>query len=731
MGIFSSKKKTYVSSVAYSLSGDEEDRVEFLKYTTLQAVMQKRPIAETLTRSYLTGQGIKLRQAYRYAQTSFSDGLPFSAQGFIDNPDLTALRAVLEQENPGATISLLTTFVGSADFTFWVEEWLSDQYGFDRISRTFSRAPVGVDANAVVTYDMEHGGMVQVILTNSNGVSKILSYRLSGISYLDTYVHSVYQTDVVYTNANGTTKTVRSEPIYFMYRVGTGKYPSLDASYSAAMRGSPFFPCVPIRVDNKSMTTGAAKNTQLYKTSEKLLKKVGMSLEQISDSVNANQQINEIDYGFVVFGVQLKTKSQSGKQYLWEFAEYLQGMSIYTKGQFDGWAATGDSLNGNPKTNVLKIYHPRMQKDRYNIEIQWQYVDVTVHQGMAFPGARIGKVEVSIGARSEFDFPGQDIVVDASVLYLRKQITENSYQQIAIAGLVLQNHIYNGHSVIVTAHDAMTKVDEEGFIIPLNQQLLRSLSIKDSTQVGYECMHIVFNCYQVVKKKWYQSGWFKIVLVIVAIIIVVVTWGSGTAAAGGIMSIGQVAALGAAAALGATGLLLTYLAATIYVLGMMVLTTLLTEASTGLFGDEWGAVIGAIASMVVMNYASSAAGASAAATGAAKTTLTASNLIQGTSAVASAYGAYAQNKLEGIQNEALKLQTDYEAEMKKIEDLTKQLSGTDMFDLEGYLDSTQQFVYEKSETFLARTLLTGSDIAEITNGMISNFADIGKELPTT
>lgn len=723
MGIFSSKKKTYVSSVAYSLSGDEEDRIDFLKYTTLQAVMQKRPIAETLTRSYLTGQGIKLRQAYKYAQQSYSDGLPYSAQGFINNPDLTALRNVLAAENPGGTVTLLTTFVGSADFTFWVEEWLTEEYGYNRISRTFTRAPAGVEANALVTYDMEHNGMVQVILTNSNGASTILSYRLSGISFLNTYVHSVYETETAFMNEDGSTTVRRSDPMYFLYRVGAGTYPSLDAAYSSLLLGSPYFPCVPIRVDNKSMTTGAAKNTQLYKTGEKYLKKLGMSLSEISDSVNANQQINEIDYAFVVFGVQLKTKSQSGKKYLWEFMEYLQGLSVYNKAQYDNW---GGVSRGSPKTNVLKIYHPRFQKDRYNIEIQWQYVDVTVHQGMAFAGARIGQVGVSMGNRSEFNFPGQDVVLDASILYLRKQISETSYQQIAVAGLVLQNHIYNGHSVIVTAHDAMTKEDEEGFIIPLNQQLLRTLSIKDSTQLGYECGHIVFNCYQVVKKKWYQSGWFKIVLVIVAIVITVVIWG-----ADGGSSLAYAVSYGAALSLGATGILLTYLTATIYVLGMMVLTTLLTEVSTGLFGDQWGTVIGAIASMVAMNWANSASGAAATASASAKTSLTASQLIQGTGAIAQAYGAHVQGKVAGIQNEALELQTKYEEEMKKIEDLTKQLSGSNMFDLEGFLDSTQQFVYEKSETFLARTLLTGSDIAEITNGMITNFADIGKELPTT
>jgi hypothetical protein len=43
-------------------------------------------------------------------------------------------------------------------------------------------------------------------------------------------------------------------------------------------------------------------------------------------------------------------------------------------------------------------------------------------------------------------------------------------------------------------------------------------------------------------------------------------------------------------------------------------------------------------------------------------------------------------------------------------------------------DATEYFG-ETSETFLSRTLMTGSDIAELTRAMVENFAEISLELP--
>ena len=770
MGLFSSKKKTYVSSVAYNLSGDEEP-IDFLKYTTLQAVLQRRNISESITRGYLTGQGIKLRQAYSYAVNHYQDEMPVTQLAMIDSPNLSFLMAVLGSQHAGAVIEPITTYIGTADFTWWVEAYLASTYGYDRVAKKFLRPPEGVEPTALISYDMDSNGVVSAILTNANGDTKVITYRLPSISTRDIYVHSTYRTRATFgpdvttqerpqqpgdqagtrtteqtVDRSGASHQIRtttttaisegithittsvttevlSHPKYFFYQIGTGKYPELDQNYSAGTLSSSFYPSIPMRVDNVDFTAEARRKTKLFTTSEKYLKKVGIDILEIADSINDNEQINEIDYAFIVFGVELGVKTEAGKEYLWNFFQFLRNITVFNRTDFENWE-NGDR-RGNPKTNTLKIRHPRLPKDRHNIELQWQYVDTRVVNGKINPNAKVNDVTIEAGDNKSFSFRGMDILLDVSALVVRKQINESAYEELVIAGLTYENHVYNGHSVILTAMDAMNDPEENGFILPLNQQVLNSMPLRVTTQLGYECVHVVFNCYQIVKKKWYQRGWFKVLIVIVAIVITAVTWG-----ADGGSSLAAAMSWKAAVAMGVSSALVAYVAATIYVLGALVISTIIAAGATELFGEEWGAVIAALATMVVMNWG--AAGKTAgAASSTTKSTLTASQIIQNTvSVVSKSYEGYLRGEFSEIQEESSLMQKEYETEMERIQALYKELlsPGTELIDIEGFIDATQNFHAETPGVFFGRTLMTGSDIVQMTHGLIENFVDIGLDL---
>ena len=769
MGLFSSSKKTYVGSVAYNLAGEEDDQIDFLKYTMLQSVMQNKNIADTITSGYLRGQGVSLRSSYNYARDHYFDGLPETEAVFMASPNQQAIVDVLERQHRRAQISLLTTYVGTADFTWWVEAHLASEYGYDRTVKQFLRPPKGVEKDALVAYDIQHSGLVYIILTNQNGDTRVLEYRPTETLPIYTYVHCAYRTeenfnsgiqtetrdyedgdtegtttDTSTTYRGGSTRVittttkveisdgkttitteantvVTSEVLYFFYRIGRGKYPELDNLVHNQVMASPYFPSIPLRVDNKDYTTEEHQKTQLFKTSEKFLDKLGIDIHEIADNINDNDQIDEIDYAFIVFGVDIKTENWATKEYLWRFFKHLDGMSMYVKDDFQQWENSGGPSNGSPKTNTLRIRHPRYEKDRYNIELQWQYIETSVETGSV---GKIGDIQIVSGTGVTWNFRGTDMVLDASTLYVRKQITENSYEEMRVVGLVYENHVYNGHSVILTTQDAFDDPDENGFIIPLNRAILQDMSLKHVTQLAYNCTHAVFNSYQVVKKRWYQRGWFKVLMVIVAIVITVVTMGSD-----GGSSLAWAWSLSAASALGATGLLLTYLAATIYVLGAMVLSSLLIDGATSLFGEELGQIIGAIATMVAMNWGNWQNTFN----NMSKQSLTASQVMRGSMAVVDTYNNYVQGQIVGLAKDMEKEREEYEHEYERIQALYKEFFNPNagLLDLEGFIDAGNHFMYENPNTFFSRTLLTGSDVARITNSMIENFADLGLELPTS
>ena len=803
MGLFSSSSKTYVSTVAYPLGNEElADRVDYTKYLVLNSMLQKTDIATTLTRGYMTGGGMKFRAAYRYARDKFTQGLPTSGMLYAASPDRDTIVDILASRTDG-DIYLNTAALAIADFTFWAERYLAQEFGYDRLSGVFTRPPDGVEADATVTYDIERSGVIRILLMNADASVKELSFTPKDLSSGQLYLHSVYQVvqgfpteittetrpsivgdaagsvttvttvervneiqetkTITVTSITGTDTTIRvektvrtlSRPKYFLYRVGAGTYPAIDAWRSNGVTSSPFYPSVPMRVDNVDYTAESRESTKLYKTSKKLLGYAGVEFEDIAEKLRDNKDIKEVDFAFVQFGVALNTKLPEGKKYVYRFFEMLQNQSAVSKAQMDAWEAehanvpaemeaeAGDpdeagtrvpgegftsSGYSSPPSNKLMIQDPDygQQTAALKLSIEWQWADTTVHSGTVAAGAKPGDCTVGVtGSVDQIPIMG-GFVLDKSVIYACRQIDADTYEKITISGLVYTNHVYQDKTVIITAYDAMTKADEEGFILPLSHQIFREMGMRDSTQLSFECLHLVLNCYQIVKKKWYQKGIFKILLVIVAVVITVISMGNGTPATAAMISAATTVSL----ALGVSGIIAAFIVATATVLAGMVLTSLLTPALIDVFGEKWGRVLAIVATALTMNFAmtGSALGSFA------NAPLNATTLIQGTSAVLNLYGAYNQGALAELDvgGTMEKLKSEYDTQMEEIERLTREFlnPGSNLIDIDGFIQATA-ITMESPKDFLARTLLTGSDVAAISIGQIENFVDVGLQLPNT
>ena len=125
-------------------------------------------------------------------------------------------------------------------------------------------------------------------------------------------------------------------------------------------------------------------------------------------------------------------------------------------------------------------------------------------------------------------------------------MTADEYVGYTIRGLKHKNTIYKGKGVSISSKDAMNDNDESGFVIPLHEEVFREMSLVNATQSSFANSYLLINCYEVVKQKWYQTGAFKIVLIIVVIIISVFTYGAGAVLAmGGVVLVSGLAARGA------------------------------------------------------------------------------------------------------------------------------------------------------------------------------------------
>ena len=772
MGLFSGKKKVYVSSVVYPLGEDEGPKKrDFLKYTVLNATMTNAPsIADSLTQGYLKGQGMALRNCFKYARDNYSEGVPVSAAKYLEQPDQDALKALLVTKHPGSTIDVLTLVTGTADFEWWAEQYLAEQFGYDRVQREFERPPTGVDTNAAIAYDLEPNGLVRILLMNAGGATKVVDFRPdNGYQAMADFVHCAYQavqtfdsgittevraktpgendsvsvsveevvragetqtttiritTDVDETGPNTTVKSskvveVRTRPQYFLYRLGAGTYPVLDSWVGGGDLVSPYYPAVPLRRDNKDMLAASQKNTELYKTSKKFLTRLGFDIDDLGDSLNDNEGIKDVDHAYVVFGVSLNTKSQEGKVYLFEFFKYLRGITSAqtTKTAFESWrtAFLNNEKSSPPQLNMIEVYSTKDRANNYDIKIQWDYIDTQLKSGVIMPNARPGDIDISMsGTRTEFSFRGMDMKMDSSKLYARRQVDEDTYEELEISGLVYDNYIYNGKSVSITAYDAFHDEDEEGFIVPLNQQVLRSMSLRDTTDLAYQCCHMVLNCYKVVKQKWYQTGIFKVILMIIAVVLMYFFPPAGVVLLTTMITSAFVISI----------VIAKIIAVLIYMLAMMIIMNIITRVAPKAFGETWGQVIAVVAMFVASNWSNLS---TIAANG-----VTAVQVINASTAILNAYGSYAQQKMLDIYKDIGNLVTEYEKKFNELEEMTEKMLGTntDLLDIQAMTDSTYRFHFEAMDTFLGRTLMTGSNICEITLDQVTNFAGLGLQLPT-
>jgi hypothetical protein len=111
--------------------------------------------------------------------------------------------------------------------------------------------------------------------------------------------------------------------------------------------------------------------------------------------------------------------------------------------------------------------------------------------------------------------------------------------------------------------------------------------------------------------------------------------------------------------------------------------------------------------------------------------LRAENLMKITNSVTGAYTAWIQGDTKGIYEDIAGLEGDYKDRFDAIEDATKEMLGStpSLIDPMMLTDVLSQFS-ETSDEFVTRTTLTGDEIAELSQIMIYEFAQISLELPS-
>lgn len=549
----------------------------------------------------------------------------------------------------------------------------------------------------------------------------------------------------------------------WIYKIGSG-INQLDNLVNEVADYGQFYPAIPIRMDNHFISDLPAWSEQ-YKLAKKAYRRAtgGGKYEKVQADINESEDLGDMDYIYVVYGVSLNVIDRSARRYIYEFFKRLQAnqtggansgsdfaaaMATYTTA-YNKWLQWKNSNTNNepepplpPKpslpSNEIRIAQTGEKSGtniNYDIRISWNFIAETDNiPGKGKVGAKkndiwlqhLGTTTIQdptyTGDGSYDDWKGvrsnQSTLYDTMRIYW--QYEDNRYRYMDVAGLVHRNYVYGGKNVTITAKEALADGEESGFIIPLHYATYRAMRLVDSTQMGTVCVFLVFNVYEKKKQKWWQSSFFAIILaVVVAIISVILTGGAGFGLLGAHMAVGSF--------FGLTGMAAAIAGSIANALAALVLTTVLSKLTKdmGVFGTILNAVISIVISGGIMNFQMGGGFNFNFAE-----LMRAENILKLLSAVGEGYQAYIQASITSMQEGLVKIQEEANAELRRVrEAFFDQFGyGGGQIDPMMFVDNTP-VIAESRDTFLSRTLMTGSDVAQMSHDMLSDYVTLTTTLP--
>lgn len=773
MGLFSTKIRTDVSSVVYNLAGDENLRPNFLSSTIVGNVLRGNGnLSQSLISSHMQGSGIQQRRYFNWAKNNYTLGMPsgvITGSQSVDTAIVNSGISSLISINSNETVKVTRAVIDDADVAYWAEAWIVENYpllGEDEWTAFYNKTDQTVKVVISVEGEQINEQSFAAPADLLWGIDRTIGRKILFVLYS------------VLSQENLTSDVTESDPVLLTYRMGSGNL-VLDALAKTEEEISEFFPAIPLRIDNLSITDSSLEST--YTIARKAFKKLtGKNIDILLDSIEDNDKIDDIDFAYMVHGVCLNVLDNACRGYLYKFfqtllesqqsdeSDYLNYAASQiavsnSVEQWEQWTVAHDRgavyapkrntaqpetqlVSAEPTTNELKVHSVDMPD--FDFRIRWDYIKETQHvgNGKTFDGdltrGKLGHGEYwfhtaddfvtsvrTLNPAGERDItnPYRWVNQERSRIFLFYQHSKLRYSRLEIVGLEHRNYVYNGQAVTITAKEALADEDESGFLVPMHYPTLREMGLVNSTQMTTANTFIVFNSYTLVKIRWYQRGFFKIILIIASVAISVLFPPlGGLGAASGIL--GTNLAVGAALGI-ASATVGAIVGAVVNGIAAMILSNLIMKYSADIFGDKLGAIIGTIVSFVAMTYGS-AYGATGSFDVDWGNLMRAENFINLSSSVSKAYTGWLNADTASIYASATDVQEKYKDEMEEIEKLSEQILGMTNQSIDPMIfTDSNDFFGESSETFINRTLLTGSDIADLTHSLIENFSEVSLELP--
>lgn len=520
-------RKTTVGVAASPLFPDPPEKQPYSEIL-LKNITQKESIPNDIIRYHSESFDGKLERYYEFGRDKYIYGLPhgygMSTPLFNTvHQDISNVIAGIE----GQSIQLLNVDIvtdTNADseakfFMRWYREYVPSTNQVnpailglaDTIVPTYSNALVTTTGRLRITYNLDIGGThVEEVDFRfyAPGIPVIIAtYRLDGEDYtwvyapvtneFPTLTKVVLQSDtfeyypIVPIRYNR--KNIAEERESFAYNdnreAGVDRY--IDASYTSRM-------------------------SERNKNIRALLKTIGLSLDDLNDAVTSSPDIGYVDDAFLTNCILITDESQEGLRYMFEYFNTVALTQVNTKTEFAAWKAS--PTTSSPVTQIIIKDSAVTSEAEYNHNLIFNYIDV---EDITASGT-VGTYTSSWSTHPSEEIQGHYLNNDEFII--EYQLTATTRTKLTVKGIRQLGYINKGNGerlVTETTLDEAHAVTDpiQGMFVPLCRNIISGWDTEDATDIGYRSFHVIIQSVVVTKVKWYQTGIFKVLLVIVAAVV--------------------------------------------------------------------------------------------------------------------------------------------------------------------------------------------------------------------
>ena len=773
-GVLFYKPKTIVtvSSVAYNIAGDVDERGNFLKESLIYLTAAEESIGEKLPRMYLNSLGMKLKRAYKHA-ASLPQGLPTSSMQLWEYQDLEdAVQTLLDIDHGPGRFKVEDSYITGSNTAPLIENFLNQQYGWDSVTGKMASPPPGFAEDAAFywyqsayqgsinddspnvsrsykvefrhdleseTPDMTVDVSLEAADTFSNTILVVMISEWIESTRADATITRPFEpgdvtgevvtlttatagarvtntTKTVTTTTDGTTTTVRtkivdattSEAVSREYVIGTGEWPILDSIWLSRSHVEQTF--FPSVPFRVDNKDMLADNLKDTENYQGITKMCSlMGLDAIQMRDQINDNKDIKEIDYCFLVAGANMNTESQVEMAYLYRFWDMCRDRSTVTEVDLQAWLGYAFFNRPKPKTNSLVIQDPESKNGAYKITIEW-DYINKNIIDGVIAPVGHYQMGAGASvvNGYGATSNRSVVDSTIVSIRKQINSTQYEEIAISGAVHKNDVYQGHTAETLAKDARYQPDK-------NEGFLVPLHMGIFNSMSLvERTQLAKECLYLIFNCYSsrKQKWYETTffkLGLIVVGIIVIILSWGTATPGVIAAW--------AAAFSATYGLLIYIVINLaigylisYVLGKW------KAGFESVFGKKWAGVVMAVVQIVASAYA-----------GGGKLDFsnwlkTAVQIIDVASQLFTAYvrGAMVVGKqaYDAFMDKA-------EEDRKLLEKLSNEFFGADELVSIDYLLELQKTLREDNPTvFLSRTLMVGSDVVDITLGQISEMADM-------